>query len=64
MEMVQLQLTARLWQQPRHQVDVFCWQRLLGRAASRELLHKLSSSAAGPQVPGGSRNLRMVRQQI
>ena len=45
MTMVQLQLTARLCQQPRHQLDVFCWQGLLGRAALREVLHMLSSSA-------------------
>ena len=42
MTMVQLQLTARLCQQPRHQLDVFCWQGLLGRAALREVLHMLS----------------------
>ena len=64
MRMLQLHLTARLWQQACHQLDVFCWQGLLGRAASREVLNLLSSSARGQQVPGGSRNLHMVRRQV
>ena len=63
MRMLQLQLTVRLWQQSCHQLDVFCWQGLLGRAASREVLDLLSSSARGQQVPGGSRNLHMVRRR-
>ena len=44
MRILKLYLTARLWQQPCLHLDVFCWQGLLGMAASREVLHLLSSS--------------------
>ena len=62
MRMVQLLLTARLWQQPCQQKTSHWWP--LGREVSGEVLHKLSSSARGLQVPGGRRNLRMVRRQV
>ena len=64
MVQLQLQLTVRLWQLPCHQLNAICWQGLQGRAAWREVLQVLSNSARGPQVPGGSRNLRMVRWQV
>ena len=53
MSMLQLHLTARLWQQPCHQLDVFCWQGPLGRAASKDLLTALTEQQR--QGPAGLR---------